>query len=80
MEITLNSTSPRHVTMAPNVGPRQTSTELPSMPCIWLRARFSKRRAFIVTTIVRAFSYPKLPMEPLASRSNCSEPSRNRLA
>ena len=30
MEITLNSTSPRHVTMAPNVGPRQTSRELPS--------------------------------------------------
>jgi len=42
--------------MAANVGPRQTSTELASMPCIWPRARTSKRRAFLVTTIVRRYS------------------------
>ena len=30
----VNSTSTRHVTMAPNVGPRQISTELPFLPCI----------------------------------------------
>ena len=69
-----------HVTMAPNVGLRQTSTEHPYMPCIWLRAQTSKRRAFLVTTIVRAFSIPRLLKEPLALRGNYSEPSRNRLA
>ena len=50
------------------------------MPCIWLRARTSKRRALLVTTIVRASSYQRLPKEPLASRGNYSEPSRNRPA
>jgi len=66
-----NSTSPRHVTMAPNVGPRQISTERPSMPCMCLRARMSMLRALRVTTVVRASSIRL--KEPLTFRCNRSE-------
>jgi len=70
----------QYVTMAPNVGPRQISTDNPSMPCIWLKARTSMLSAFLLTTAVPASSFLRLPKESLASRRNCSEQLRNRQA
>ena len=74
----INSTSPRHVTMEPNERPRQISTERPSVYALHMAQSLVHHAERLPRyPAVQTYSFPRFPKEPLVSRRNCSEQSRN---